>query len=157
MSRLTAWPLIAFTLILSGRVGSSAADDPPGNAAPRPAIVRALAFSPEGKLLAAGSGGKDRPGGVTVWDVGTRKRLWRRDAPAIPSLSFAPDGRSLVAAQATPTAVRLEVVTGQPIGEFGPHPANVRAVAHIPWTDLLATGSDATIRLWDVNAGTGHM
>src|SRR5436190_1838825 len=38
-------------------------------------------------------------------------------------------------------------------GKVGPHPAPVRSCVHIPGTGLLATGSDGTIRLWDLKLG----
>src|SRR5262249_55172901 len=51
------------------------------------------------------------------------------------------------------TAPRLDPATGRELGEVGPHPVTVRACVHIPGTNLLATGSDGTIRLWDVKTG----
>src|SRR5262249_48896417 len=48
------------------------------------------------------------------------------------------------------------------VGELGPHPADVKAVAVIPDTDLVATGSDSVVRVWNWKTGqkraewTGH-
>jgi len=68
-------------------------------------------------------------------------------------VSFAPDGTAVAVARGTPSVLRLDPRTGKALGELGPHPADVRSVAHVPFTDLLATASDGTIRLWGVKTG----
>jgi WD40 repeat protein len=144
------WAVAAFALALTGLARSAAGEQPT-----KPPVVRALAFSPDGKVIVAGYGGKDQPGGVAAWDVAGRKRVWHRPEPTgALSVRFAPDGRSLTVARGTPAAVRLEPANGQPLGELGPHPADVRSVAYVLGGDLLATASDGIIRLWDVKAGT---
>lgn len=68
--------------------------------------VRALAFSPDGRTLAVGAlrfteqEGID--GGIELWDVASaqRRAVLRHPAPrAVTNLAFAPDGRSLAAAE----------------------------------------------------------
>lgn len=117
--------------------------------------VRSLAFSPDGKVLVATTGAKDRAGAAVGYDAATRKPLWRRDGPpgGFGSASFAPDGKSVAMTHGQPTALRINASTGKDLGAVGPHPAVVRAVAHLPGTDFLATGSDGTIRLWDPKTG----
>ena len=93
-------------------------------------------------------------GGVGGGDAATRKRLWeRRGEKGFSSLSFAPDGKSVALAHGAKTALRLDAATGKELGEAGPHPAAVLVCAHVPGTDLLATGSDGTVRLWDLKTG----
>jgi WD40 repeat protein len=55
--------------------------------------VSVLAFSPDGKLVAAG----DEAGGVKVWDATTRGELstFKGHKDAVTALAFSPDGRSL--------------------------------------------------------------
>jgi WD40 repeat protein len=66
--------------------------------------VLTLAFSPDGRLLAA-SGTGDRQ--VTLWDVATRKRVGRLPHPIfIASMAFDPAGRTL-ATSAADGKVRL--------------------------------------------------
>jgi RNA polymerase sigma factor (sigma-70 family) len=62
------------------------------------ASLRALAFSPDGKLLAGG--GDDAR--LRLWDVGTGKlrRAFERDGSHIASVAFAPDGQTVAAAGA---------------------------------------------------------
>src|SRR5438128_1456962 len=120
---------------------------------PKPPPIRAVAFSPDGQTLVRGFGAKDRPGGAPGWDVATGKRVWRLAGAAITSVSFAPDGTAVAVARGTPSALRLDPRTGKALGEIGPHPADVRSVAHVPRDGLLATASDGTIRLWDVKTG----
>jgi WD40 repeat protein len=129
-----------------------AADAPPAPFAKPPAI-RAVVFSPDGRTLVAGFGGENQPGGAACWEVATGKRLWRLPGAAVTSVSFAPDGREVAVARGTRSALRLDPRTGKALGEVGPHPADVRSVAHVPHTALLATASDGTIRLWDVKTG----
>jgi hypothetical protein len=137
---------IAVTVVLFFAPRSLAEDTPPA--------VRALAFSPDGTVLVAGAGGRGQAGGVTACDVATRKRLWKHaESAGVASLSFAPDGKSIAIARGKNNVLRLDAATGKPLGELGPHPKEGRAVA-FSLDGLLATGSDGTIRLWDVAAGT---
>src|SRR5262249_35578809 len=53
-----------------------------------------VAFSPDGKRIAAGMGNWDRPGRVEVWDFATRKSLWSRQEPrGVYSVAFSPDSK----------------------------------------------------------------
>src|SRR5262249_47550626 len=56
-----------------------------------------LAYSPNGKLLAASSGDSDQRGGVIIWDPVTGERLW--ECPEVlgysPTVAFSPDGSRL--------------------------------------------------------------
>jgi WD40 repeat protein len=65
----------------------------PPSAPPEPSFLHGLAFSPDGRLLAAG----DSLGNVRFWDLATSKELacWPGHQGAVYSVDFAPDGGAL--------------------------------------------------------------
>jgi WD40 repeat protein len=135
------------------RLGVAQSADNPPVPFVEPVSIRVVAFSPDGRTIVVGFTGKTQPGGAAAWEVATGKQLWRIAGPAITSVSFSPDGTDVVVARGTRFALRLDPLTGKVTGELGPHPTNVRSVAYIPGTSLLATASDGTIRVWDVKTG----
>jgi len=129
-------------------------------------FVRALAFSPDGTLLASAGGEL-----VRLREVGTGKERWavRADRKSAGSLAFSPDGTILASGGVDRPAnlwdVRsgrlLRILTGHEGGVDGV--GGVEGVAFSPDGKLLATcGYDRTVRLWDVTSGwqlaalTGH-
>lgn len=131
-----------------------------------PEGVVALAFSPNGRALAAGTGAW--PGVTKVIELAAGDEL---PAPAplkhsLCAIAFSPDGRLLVAAGGTefkPAStggktigrVRvLDVATGKDLPELTGHTNKVFAAAFSPDSQTLATGgADRTVRLWDVATG----
>jgi WD40 repeat protein len=114
--------------------------------------VRAVVFSRDGKLLAATTGEPSERGRLVVWDVATRKVLFvHEEATGIPSVAFAPDGKSLAIAVYDHTAKLLNAATGQLQASLQGHTKEVRGVAFSPDGKTLASAAwDKTIRLWDV-------
>jgi WD40 repeat protein len=117
--------------------------------------VRAVVFSPDGKLLAAGTGEAKEQGTVTLWDVATRQRRWTHtESDGVPALAFSPDGRTLAIALIDNAARLLDVATVM-VNRTLPHPKNVRGLAFSPDGKRLATACwDKTVRIWDVATGT---
>lgn len=141
-------------LTMAAIVPARSSLDGPATSATAPAVIRIIAFSPDGKTLVAGYEAADKSGGILAWDIDTLKARWSRPAPAsVRSLSFSSDGKSLAIVRGQRTAFLLDPATGEQLSELDPHPAVVNAVAFIPRTELLATGSDGTIRLWNVKTG----
>jgi WD40 repeat protein len=117
--------------------------------------VRAAAFSPDGKLLAAGTGLREGPGQLTVWDAATHRVAWtHREAKGVCGIAFAPDSRTLAIAFFDRTARLLDAAAGRVAATVGHHDKEVRGVAFSPDGRTLATASyDHTVKLWDLPGG----
>ncbi|HZO87408.1 MAG TPA: hypothetical protein VFB38_03650 [Chthonomonadaceae bacterium] len=123
------------------------------------ADVFTVAFSPDGKLLAVGSGSSAVSGilgKVTVWDVATGRLKWTqtRHSTAVLCAAFSPDGKTL-ATVGNDNAIRLwEAQTGalrQTLESKGPW---IAAVTFSPDGKILASGgSDRVVRLWNLQTG----
>jgi WD40 repeat protein len=120
--------------------------------ADRPAI-RALGFSPDGRLLAAGGFGER----LTIYDGQTGEMLRQLDAPAgggVATLAFAPDGSRLAAAGRAGVIRIWDPHSGQQIADIEASPRRISALAWSPdGTALAAAGQERSIRIWDPATG----
>jgi RNA polymerase sigma factor (sigma-70 family) len=118
--------------------------------------VAGLAFSEDGKVLAAGLGGALR-----IWEGTGKERLvggghehW------IGAVALADDGRLAVTAGGDGLLLLWDPATGKEKGRLTGHRAEVRAAAFVPSGKDLTAGkllasasTDQTVRLWDLETG----
>jgi WD40 repeat protein len=119
--------------------------------------VNALAFSPDGKQLATGSGEPSRGGELKLWDVISGELV--RDFPkvhsdSVLSLEFSPDGKFLASGAADRMARVTDVATGNIARSFEGHTHHVLGVSWSADGRTLATaGADGTVKIWDFTTG----
>ena len=120
-----------------------------------------VAFSPDGRRVATsggengenGTGPRQRPGVVKVWDASTGQELLTVKHPSrLYGVAFSPDGKRLASASGAGWTVKVwDAQTGQEILSF--QGGSIR-VAFSPDGKRLATGSsDTTVRVWDAETG----
>ncbi len=117
-----------------------------------PGPIHAVAFSPDGRLVA--TAGEDKT--IWLWSTATGEPVGGafRHPAKVGALAFSPDGRALLSG-CDDGLVRLWDV--EDASEFGPrfrHKSSVLGVAFSPDGRTVLTGStDNTARLWDVRTG----
>jgi WD40 repeat protein len=119
-----------------------------------PSAVRAVAFSPDGKIVA----GACDDGSVLIRDAETGAALTAPDHGrghgALAAVAFSPDGKLLATGGADKSVRLWDVATGKEVRSFGGHAVKVTTVQFSPdGRTLLTTGGD-TVYLSDVAAGT---
>jgi len=119
--------------------------------------VLALAFSPDGKMLASGGGIPSRDGELLLWNTadGTLLReIAGAHSDTVFDLSFTADGALLASAAADKFARVFEVKTGKLVRSFEGHTNHVLGVAWNRTGRTLATaGADDVIKVWSLESG----
>lgn len=119
--------------------------------------VLALAFSPDGKLLATGGGDPSRSGELLLWDIGSRsiaKTIADAHSDTVYDLEFSYDGQFLVSGAADKFVKVFNVATGQIVRSYEGHTSHVLGVAFKADGSLLASGgADNAIKVWNVETG----
>ena len=114
----------------------------------------ALAFSVDGRKLAAGGGVREGPGWVTVWDTESGAVLGSMDrATWVMSLAFHPNGERIAVADFSKSTVHIwDIAAGTQI--TNPAPSGVSYVEFTPDGKLLAAlGYEGDVLLADARTG----
>ncbi len=126
--------------------------------------VLAITYSPDGKTLASGDGCT-----IELWDVTSHKSIRTLKGhscdlltyghgnyggeyiPAVKSVAFSPDGKTLASGSQDKTIKLWDVAGGKNIATLRGHSDDVESVAFSPDGKTLASASDdKTIKLWAV-------
>jgi WD40 repeat protein/beta-lactamase regulating signal transducer with metallopeptidase domain len=130
------------------RVATKRPDSPTGSRA----VTLALAYSPDGSILAAG--GDDSV--VELRDVASGRVIRRLEGhrDAVSCLAFAPDGRTLATGSYDRTVKLWDVFTGREKGTLSGHTNWIFAVAFSPdGRSIASAGHDKIVRVWDAATG----
>jgi WD40 repeat protein len=124
---------------------------------PGPSLwARTIAFSPDGRYFATGSGGS-RPGEIKLWDATTYQevRTFKGHERAVLGLVFSHDGDLLASASEDGTVKVWGVRSGLEVHTLRGHNGPVHSVVFSPEGRRLASGgADGTIKVW--RPGTGE-
>jgi WD40 repeat protein/tetratricopeptide (TPR) repeat protein len=137
--------------------------------------VRSVAFSPDGRLLAAANGSPletETDGEIYVWEAATGReiRVLRGHHWCINCVAFSPDGRLLAFGSGRPLAFLMgmgrkaepapgelkiwDVASGQEVRTLRGHGAGVNGVAFSPDGGRLVSASDDhSVKIWNVASG----
>jgi dipeptidyl aminopeptidase/acylaminoacyl peptidase len=120
-------------------------------------VVRSIAYSHDGKSLAAAGGVPGAKGEVKIWDVerGMERLTIQGHDDCIYAVVFSPDGKSLVTSSYDKLIKVWDVDTGRELRTLKDHIDAVYALAFTPDGKRLISGSaDRTVKVWDPTTGT---
>ena len=124
-------------------------------------VVRTIAFSPDGEILASGAGDAT----VKLWRVeeGEDIATFVRNGGGVESVAFSPDGKRLATGTEGSLVNLWDTESGENLARLKGHEFRVFSVAFSPDGKTVASGAeDRTIKLWDIETKrniatlTGH-
>ncbi len=119
--------------------------------------VLALDFSPDGKLLATGSGEPSRSGELKIWQVADGQLVYVIDdahSDTVFAVEFSPDGKTIASSAADQLVKTFQVDDGQLVYNFLGHTHHALDVAwQANGRRLASAGADHVIKVWDPSTG----
>ena len=122
--------------------------------------VLALAFSPDGKLLATGGGEPSRSGELILWNVDNRSinhQFVDAHSDTVFSIDFSRDGKYLISGAADKFVKQFDIATHKHVRSFEGHTHHVLGVS---WkgdgSRIASAGADNAIKIWNVETGEQH-
>jgi WD40 repeat protein len=120
--------------------------------------VMCMAFSNNGKLLAAGGGAPTQEGELKILDVATGKVTQdiknNVHSDTVYGVSFSPDDKTLVSCGADKFVKTFETATGKFLKAFEGHTHHVLGVGWSSDGKLIASaGADNVVKIWDYTKG----
>jgi WD40 repeat protein len=115
------------------------------------AHIRAIAVSPDGKILASGSSSPEQV--IKLWEVdtGVEFRTLTGHTDSVVSLAFSPDGKILASGSYDTTIKLWDVLTGAELQTLKGHTNIVVSIAFSPdGKRLVSGGPDGMIRVWNL-------
>lgn len=119
--------------------------------------VRAVAFSSDGKRLAAVGGLPGRKGEIKIWDVASRKELrsFSGHSDCIYAVAFSPDGKTVATASYDRMIYLWDPASGEKIRTLKDHIDAIYALAFTPdGSRLISASADRGVKVW--NPATGE-
>jgi WD40 repeat protein/energy-coupling factor transporter ATP-binding protein EcfA2 len=132
--------------------------------------VTALAFSPDGRILAVANVSRAGYSSISLWDMTTNPEHVRLKLEGhkgeIRSMAFRPDGKVLASGSLDDSVILWDVASGQKLEQrfvgtakepenSGTEPTEVKGIESVAWSrdsTILACGDrDSVITLWDSN------
>jgi eukaryotic-like serine/threonine-protein kinase len=115
--------------------------------------VYAVAWSPDGKRIASGSGDNT----VQVWHAadGNRASTFKGHTNTVYAVTWSPDGKRIASGSGDKIVQVWNAVDGSPLFTYTGHTNTVFAVAWSPDGSRIASGSaDNTVRVWNAADGS---
>jgi WD40 repeat protein len=118
--------------------------------------IESIAFSKDGRLLAAAGGSPAEFGQVQIWGVATHQNLktFQPSTDSLYGVSFSPDGKSVACGAADKTVRRINIEDGKVLTEFKAHADWVLATCFtLDGRQIVSGGRDKALKLIDVASG----